>query len=34
MRKDVFNEIGGLDDEMEGWGGENLDLAIKVFFIL
>ncbi|ELT88930.1 hypothetical protein CAPTEDRAFT_164644 [Capitella teleta] len=31
MKKDVFEEIGAFDEQMEGWGGENLDLPIRLW---
>jgi polypeptide N-acetylgalactosaminyltransferase len=30
MRKDVFEEIGAFDEHMKAWGGENIDLALRV----
>ncbi|ELT94461.1 hypothetical protein CAPTEDRAFT_25353, partial [Capitella teleta] len=31
MRKDVFEEIGAFDEQMKAWGGENIDLALRVW---
>ena len=28
--KKYFWEIGGYDDKMEGWGGENLEMSFRV----
>lgn len=30
IEKAFFTEIGELDDGMEFWGGENIDLALRV----
>ena len=30
INRKFFFEIGAFDDEMEGWGGENIDLPIRV----
>ncbi len=30
MRRDFFYKIGGFDEGMELWGGENLDLPVRV----
>jgi hypothetical protein len=30
MDKDYFFEIGAYDDQMEIWGGENLELSFRV----
>lgn len=30
IRRDFFTEIGEFDDGMMGWGGENVDLSIRV----
>jgi GT2 family glycosyltransferase len=29
IRKDVFQEIGGFDEGMTAWGGENIDLGLR-----
>ena len=34
MDRDFFNEIGGLDPGMQLWGGENIDIAIRVILYL
>ena len=34
MHKDFFNEIGGLDEEMKAWGGDNIDISIRVSVFL
>ncbi|ELU12739.1 hypothetical protein CAPTEDRAFT_101883 [Capitella teleta] len=31
MRKDVFEDIGAFDEQMKAWGGENIDLALRVW---
>ena len=28
--RNYFNEIGSYDDEMEIWGGENIEMSLKV----
>jgi len=33
MSRRWFNEIGGYDSSMKGWGGENLDQSVSMFFI-
>ena len=33
MNKAFFNDIGALDDQMQGWGGENLDITIRVYTV-
>ena len=30
IQRKFFFEVGAFDDEMQGWGGENLDLPIRV----
>ena len=30
MERAFFEEIGALDDEMEFWGGENIELPLRV----
>jgi hypothetical protein len=30
MRRDVFDMINGLDERYEGWGGEDLDLVLRL----
>jgi hypothetical protein len=30
MDRKFFEEIGAFDDEMRLWGGENIDLSIRV----
>lgn len=30
INKDYFFEIGAYDDQMEIWGGENLELSFRV----
>ena len=30
MNRDFFWETGGLDEGMELWGGENIDISIRV----
>jgi hypothetical protein len=30
MRRDVFDLINGLDERYEGWGGEDLDLVLRL----
>jgi predicted glycosyltransferase involved in capsule biosynthesis len=30
MNKDYFFEIGAYDEQMEIWGGENLELSFRV----
>ena len=30
MDKAWFEEVGAFDERMERWGGENLDLAVRV----
>jgi polypeptide N-acetylgalactosaminyltransferase len=31
LRRDWFFEVGGHDPEMKGWGGENLDLSLRIW---
>lgn len=31
VHKDHFEKVGMFDDRMEGWGGEDMDLRIKLF---
>lgn len=31
MRRDVFELINGLDERYEGWGGEDLDLVLRLY---
>lgn len=31
LRRDWFFELGGHDQEMKGWGGENLDLSLRIW---
>ena len=31
LRRDWFFELGGHDDTMQGWGGENLDLSLRIW---
>lgn len=31
MRRDVFDAICGMDERYEGWGGEDLDLLLRLF---
>ena len=31
IRKDYFLSIGGFDDDMNIWGGENIELAFRVW---
>ena len=30
MDREFFEEIGAFDEEMELWGGENIELAMRV----
>ena len=30
MNKAYFLEVGGFDDGLQKWGGENIDLALRV----
>ena len=30
IRKDYFFEVGAFDEDMQLWGGENLDLPVRV----
>ena len=30
IRKDFLEEIGYYDDGLEGWGGENVEMTMKV----
>ena len=34
MERQFFFDIGGLDTDMKLWGGENIDLSIRVCLIL
>ena len=31
--KAFFNEIGAYDEDMWGWGGDNVDLALRVISV-
>lgn len=30
MARALYVSVGGLDQRLEGWGGENIDLSLKV----